>query len=199
MRKNLAKIDWSTTDNMNVEQTWEKIKNELIENMNKFIPKCNTKQNKSTKPCWMNNKIFRKIKKKYHAYKRYLVTKQGEDYQKYIKRRNDCTREIRKAKKKHEANIANESKNNPSKFWKYVNDKCKTKSGISSLRDKSGNLIDTDQGKAEILNDFFTSVFLKEDLSNMPEVQEASFSQGRHINNISVTVEEVEKKLKVSL
>ena len=181
---------------MNVEQTWDKIKNEIIENMNKFIPKCNTKQNRNIKPCWMNNKIFRKIKKKYHAYKRYLVTKQGEDYQKYIKRRNDCTREIRKAKKRHETNIANESKTNPSKFWKYVNDKCKTKSGISSLRDKSGKLIDTDQGKAEILNDFFTSVFLKEDLSNMPEVQEACFSQGRHINNISVTVEEVEKKLK---
>ena len=196
MRKNMAKVNWSKLDDMNVEQAWEKIEKEIIHNMNKFIPKTKMNQSMKTKPCWMNDKVLRKIKKKYHAYKRFLVTKQGEDYQRYINKRNACTREIRKAKKKHEDNIAKDSKTNPSKFWKYVNDKCKTNVGISSLRDDKGKLIDTDKGKADILNNFFTSVFLKEDTSNLPNVEEASFASGIHISDIRVTKDAVEKKLK---
>ena len=56
------------------------------------------------------------------------LTKTGKDFENYIRKRNACSREIRKAKKKkHEENIAKGSKENPKKFCKYVNEKCKTK------------------------------------------------------------------------
>ena len=73
---------------------------------------------------------------KYHAYKRYLKSKEGKDYEKYIKQRNACTRGIRKAKKKHEENVAKGCKENPSKFLNYVNDKCtrwQSQTDISNL------------------------------------------------------------------
>ena len=57
-------------------------------------------------------------------------------------------------------------------------------------------MITTDDGRAEILNDFFTSVFLKEDLSNIPRVNEGEYSNGKNISSIRITAEEVEKKLK---
>ena len=144
----------------------------------------------------MNDKVFRKIKKKYHAYKRFLVTKQGRDYEKYIRQRNICSKEIKKAKKKHERNIAKDCKENPSKFWRYVNEKCKTNVGVSSLKDEKGNLVTSDEERAEILNKFFTSVFLKEDVSNLPNIEEGCFSSGKNIQDVIITPEAVEKKLK---
>ena len=199
MRKEIRKENWSDMEKMDVEETWECIKTKIIEQMNKHIPKTEANDTKKLKPCWMNNKVLRKIKKKYHAYKRYLVTKQGREYEKYIRERNKCTKAIKKAKKKHEKNIANECKNNPRKFWKYVNDKCKSNVGISSLKDKDGNLITNDRERAEILNEFFTSVFLKEDLTNLPKIDEAEFSNGNKIKEVIIEKKEVEKKLKALL
>ena len=132
----------------------------------------------------MNPKVFRKIKKKYHAYKRYLVTKQGKEYEQYIRKKIECTKEIKKAKKKHERNIAKDCKENPNKFWKYVNEKCKTNVGISSLKDKKGNLITEDKDRAEILNNFFTSVFLKEDVSNLPNIDTGEYSEGKTMKDV---------------
>ena len=127
------------------------------------------------------------------------MTKQGREYEIYIRQRNKCTKAIKKAKKKHEKNIANDCKENPSKFWKYVNDKCKSNVGISSLKDKEGNLITNDKERAELLNKFFTSVFLKEDLTNLPKVEEGEYSNGENISETIISEEEVEKKLKALL
>ena len=163
MRKNMNKVDWKKIEKLEVDEAWNFTKEKIIENMEKCIPKTKIKEKINIKPCWMNDKVFRKIKKKYHAYKRFLVTKQGRDYEKYIRQRNICSKEIKKAKKKHERNIAKDCKENPSKFWRYVNEKCKTNVGVSSLKDENGNLVTSDKDRAEILNKFFTSVFLKED------------------------------------
>ena len=195
IREHMRKVDWEKMDALDLEHQWNFIKDELLKTMNDNIPKSSTKDIKSVRPCWMNNKVLRKIKKKYHAYKRYLITKEGKEYEDYIRIRNECTRAVKRAKKKHEKNIAKDTKENPTKFWKYVNEKCKTNVGISSLKDENGDLVTTDEGKAELLNNFFTSVFLKEDLTNLPETEEGQYS-GKMIEEINITKESVEKKLK---
>ena len=195
-REELGRERWEDIDKIGVEESWEKIKKKIHDGMNKHIPKTEVKDKESSKPFWMNNKILRKIKKKYHAYKRFLVTKQGKDFEQYIRKRNECSKEIKKAKRKHETNIANDSKENPTRFWKYVNEKCKTNVGISSLKDEKGNLVTSDRGRAELLNGFFTSVFLKEDTSNLPNVDEGEFSNQNNIKDIEISTEEVEKKLR---
>ena len=195
IRKNMKKTDWADMENKNIEEGWTFLKDKIIDQMNKHIPKSKMTNTKKYKPVWMNDKILRKIKKKYHAFKRYLITKQGKEYEKYIRQRNACKKEIKKAKKKHEENIAKGCKEDPSKFWKYVNDRCKTNVGISSLRDKDGNLKTSDKERADILNEFFTSVFLKEDMTNIPNMGEGSFSKGKIMSDIEITPESVEKKL----
>lgn len=59
-------------------------------------------------------------------------------------------------------------------FWKFVNSKRKTKTGVSELHDKSesGTFIASSDGdKAEILAIFFSSVFTDEDVNNLPKME----------------------------
>ena len=55
-------------------------------------------------------------------------------------------------------------------FWQYVNMRTKTTSGIANLEIPQNTLTSKDAGKAEILANFFTSVFTKENLENMPTI-----------------------------
>ncbi|RMC09666.1 hypothetical protein DUI87_13452 [Hirundo rustica rustica] len=53
-------------------------------------------------------------------------------------------------------------KDNKKCFYKYINAKRKGKTNLCSLLDKGGNLISADEEKAEVLNDYFASVFSEE-------------------------------------
>ena len=196
MRKYFDSISWENLEVLKVEECWNEIKSKILEGMEKFIPKIETKTCKKLSPCWMNNKLLKKIKKKYYAFKRYLITKDGKDYETYIRKRNQTAREIRRAKRKHEKNISQKCKEDPNVFWKYVNAKSKTSAGLSCLKDKDGNLLTSDKDKANALNNFFTSVFSKENLSNLPNLGEGSMSGGVIVNDCIITEAEIVKKLK---
>ena len=61
-----------------------------------------------------------------------------------------------------------ECKENPKKFWKYVQARVKNVSGISPLKMQNGELAIDDTEKANTLNAFFASVFTRENYTNMP-------------------------------
>ena len=65
--------------------------------------------------------------------------------------------------------IARESKTNPKGFYKYVNKNLKTKPTIADLED-NGEIITDDSKKADILNQYFSSVFTREDSSTIPSL-----------------------------
>ena len=72
----------------------------------------------------------------------------------------------RKSVRDLERSISENTKNNPKKFWKHVNQKRKIKSPVASLyrtkdKDKDG-LVDRDFDKAKTLVNQFTSVFSQE-------------------------------------
>ena len=143
----------------------------------------------------MNKKVLRKIKKKYNVYKRYLSTKSGQDYQRCIRERNKCTKLLRKTRKEYEKQVAKEGKTNPKNFWRYVQERMKTNSGISSLKKNDGSLVVKDIEKAETLNEFFSSVFIREDTTNVPFLNNGSMSEGISLYDIRVTPEAIRSKL----
>ena len=51
---------------------------------------------------------------------------------------------------------------NPKQFFKYLNSKRKTESGISGLIDNTGNLCNDVQENAKILGEFFEGTFVQE-------------------------------------
>ena len=89
--------------------------------------------------------------------------------------------------------LVNDIKDNPKAFWYYARSKTKTKSGISDLRKDNGSLTNTDLEKADVLNNFFISVFTQENTNTMPEID--SFSKGGPLKYVLITPNMVLKKL----
>jgi len=47
-------------------------------------------------------------------------------------------------------------------FYRYINNKLVTKSGVGALKDSNGDLVHDDSDKALVLNDFYSNVFTKD-------------------------------------
>ena len=134
MRDSIAELDWTTTLNGSIDQCWESIKGVILNKMEEYIPTVRIKNKSKISPKWMNGWLRRKIKKKYSLYKRYLSTKNNNDYKIYKKECNECHKYIRMAKRNHEKILALNCKTNPKVFWRYVQAKVRKVSGISPLQ-----------------------------------------------------------------
>ena len=196
LRDVIRTYDWSVLEHKEVEEAWVYLKEAIQAGIDECIPKKRKADHKKFKPVWMNSKTLKIIKKKYNLYRRYLHTKSGQDYLKYVKARNKCTKVLKITRKEYEKQIANECKNNPKKFWKYVQDRMKTSQGISSLKQADGSLAVDDVTKAETLNDFFSSVFTQENINDIPKLSEGEFSSGVFLGEVRVTPLAVKDKLK---
>ena len=60
---------------------------------------------------------------------------------------------------------------NPKSFWRYVNTSLKTRPDIDAIKRIDGSLASSDQEKTDLLNSYFSSVFTREDLSNIPNFE----------------------------
>lgn len=88
---------------------------------------------------------------------------------KYCAARNKAAKVTLHAKKKFKHSIAQNKQENPKTFWPYmyVRNKTKSRTGVADLKDKDGHTVPIDIEKANLLNDFFASVFTKEDTHQM--------------------------------
>ena len=116
----------------------------------------------------MNDKAYKKFRQKYFSHKRYRETPEGESYNNYARDRNQTRWEVKRAVRDYEKKLAYEAKQNPKAFYKYASSKLKTRAKIPDLFKPDESCTNTDRDKAEVLNDFFSSVFIEEDLSSMP-------------------------------
>ena len=132
--------------------------------------------------------------KKNKSWRRYKFARSNYDHLRFVCARNDLRRLTRKLRFDFERKIALDVKTSPKKFWAYVKSRTKTKPKIPSLKGINEALAHTDTEKAEALNNFFTSIFTKEDLTKIPETQEATFL-GESFDIFEITPEMVLKKL----
>jgi len=96
-------------------------------------------------------------------------TKKTCNFVEYKKARNAAIASLRKARRKFEKKLACNIKNDSKTFYRYVRSKSRTKDIIGPLKDDRGNIVTDDGQMADILNNFFSSVFTKEN-KDMPEV-----------------------------
>ncbi|GAB0180169.1 mitochondrial enolase superfamily member 1 [Grus japonensis] len=118
----------------------------------------------------MNKELLGKVKQKKEAYRGW---KQGqvvwEEYRETVRAARE---QIRKAKALIEISLARDVKDNKKSFYRYVSDKRRTRENVGPLQNETGDLVTQDMEKAEVLNDFFASVFNGKCLSHTAQVAE---------------------------
>jgi hypothetical protein len=122
----------------------------------------------------LNPKMRAKITAKKCAWKKYVKFKNQSDYCKHKKLRDEVRIKTRLLDKVEQNNIALLSKNNPQMFWSYINSKVKSYNQIDDLTNTKNDptceiLATTNEDRVDILNDFFSSVFIDESYGEVVE------------------------------
>lgn len=164
----LQEVDWNTNLlGRSVEEAWSFTSMELNKAMSTHIPKSQPRKDKR-RHIWMNHNAMAKQKRKHHAWKRYIDSGDYLDYIRATQEKNELTLLTRNLCRDFEKDIARNIKENPKAFWRYTNSKLKNRPKLGDLQTADGKLTSDNQEKAEILNRFFSSVFTKEDLTQIP-------------------------------
>ncbi|GAB0203645.1 mitochondrial enolase superfamily member 1 [Grus japonensis] len=126
----------------------------------------------------MNKELLGKVKQKKEACRGW---KQGqvawEEYRETLRAARD---QVRKAKALIEISLARDVKDNKKSFYRCVSDKRRMRENVGPLWNEMGDLVTQDMEKAEVLNDFFASVFNGKCLSHTTQVAD---SKGRDWEN----------------
>ena len=196
MRKYLAKIDWNNTlENKTAKECWNILKSEIDCIVEKFVPL--KKQGKRSKKKHLSKEAIRKIKYKQMMWKTYRHNGSEEDYAIYKEALNQATAEIRNSKRSYEQKLAFNIKHDSKSFYAYVRSKQKVQDKVGPLEDSDGKIITEGFLMAENLNEYFSSVFTREDISALP-VPETKF-EGResdYLGQLIVTPKMVAKKIR---
>jgi hypothetical protein len=99
---------------------------------------------------------------------------------------------IRNAKRNVEKRLAGNNGGNNRPFYAYIKRKTKSRSGIGPLKNEKKETATEDQGMAELLNNFFGSVFTREDTENIPAAEEM---EGGILDSITITEKAVREKI----
>ena len=152
-----------------VDAMWNLFKDRVIRNTQEFIPpvkvfKCPVNKN------WrqpLPESIRDLVKAKNKAWKKYITTKSKSCSDKFKQIRNKVRNATRARLRNEQDNISRQCKNNPKKFWNYIKTKTKITQSIGDIRyvgnDGSESYANTDNEKANIFCNYFSSVFNIED------------------------------------
>ena len=190
----INRTDWENIIGaLDANQAWKKVEEILEPLIENTIPKRKPPRQSKPPPKWMNGETSKKIKQKREAYSKYLQTRSQEDYDTYARYRNQVKSSCRKAMREFTKSLATEVKQNPKAFYSYVRSRTKTKGTIPDLKDDTGTLVNKDEAKAEVLNNYFTSVFTIDNDQHKPIFQDRNFDRPLLTSNF--TKDAVKKKL----
>ncbi|GAB0199978.1 hypothetical protein GRJ2_002463200 [Grus japonensis] len=175
----LGRVPWDKAlEGRRAQDSWLIFKGHLLQAQERCIPTKRKSGKNSRRPAWMNKELLGKVKHKKEAYRGW---KQGQvAWEKYRETVRAARDEVRKTKALIELNVAKDVKGNKKSFYRYVRDKRRTRENVGPLRNETGDLITQDMEKAEVLNDFFASVFTGKCLSHTTQVTD---SKGRDWEN----------------
>src|SRR5664279_4398204 len=201
MRAELEGGDWEDLlASKSVDGQWSIIRDKIQSATSTHVPhrKVTINNSRRRKPQWMNDKVLSRIKRKRTAFEKYQQTREGKEYIEYTKARNAAKTETRRAVRDYEREIAKKAKVNPKAFYSFVNSKLKTRTTIGDLQTDDGEEISSDNGKAEIFNRFFSSVYTQEDTQQISQPEGTSIkSQLLDIEISERHVLELLKKVKI--
>ena len=118
-----------------------------------FVPKM--RKRKKRKPQWMDNRAHKAQMTKHKSYDKQKREPSDENRKDYKKALNIFTTESRRSKEKFKIKMAEKIKHDLKSFFSYARSKSRTKHSVAPLTYRNFE-------KSLILNEFFSSVFTKE-------------------------------------
>ncbi|KFP56376.1 hypothetical protein N322_05521, partial [Cariama cristata] len=152
------KTPWKTAlRNKGAEHSWQVFKDAFLRAQELSIPRRKKSDKERKRPAWLNHDLLVKLKGKKEMHRQW---KQGlVSWEEHRDAARLCRDDIRKVKAWLELNFVRKAKNNQKGFFRYVSQKRKLEEIIPPLMSKTRKLVTTDEEKAEVLNNFFASVF----------------------------------------
>ena len=159
MRKYFKSIDWNLLLlNENTQDSWDLFYDHFCFALNAFIPVTN-KSIHINKKKWVNSEVKFQIKSKRRSFNKYYRHQTKENWLKYTLERNKATKLVNETRMNFERKICANIKENPKSFWQYVKAKNMKQNKLCQIKDPEGIVHYDDIGKANLLNEYFTSVF----------------------------------------
>ena len=153
-------------ENCGIEEFWVYLKTELLELRDKFVPQHNVKKSKCK---WVTQAVEKSRRAKKKAWDRYV--RSGRNcllYSVYINKLRESVKAVSKAKQDFELKLAGNIKNDSKSFYAYIRSKQRSCDKAGPLRDSNGDVVNDEKLMADLFNNYFISVFTKEELSNIP-------------------------------
>ncbi|CAL4234819.1 unnamed protein product [Meganyctiphanes norvegica] len=191
MNRLLDEVNWEVEfEGKTTQERWNIFKNKLEEITSQCIPM--SKPRRFLAP-WMNRKVVKAYKKKYHAWKRYMQHRRSAGWREYVRERNDASRIERDERRAYEKRLAKEIGVNKRGFFKYVNSKLTVRPEISALIRENGEIIHDEKEMSNICNCYFHTVFNRPtENEELPEMENLC---NENIGDIEITPEMVKNKL----
>ena len=164
IQRELQSVDWEKLfSGLSAELSWLLFKDYLELLQHKFIPlvNCSSKRNK---PIWMTHKALKAVKHRRLVYNKY----KNSSHPAYVKAAKHASLLIRQSRQNFEELLAKQIKEDRKSFFAYVRSKSKCNTRVGDLSNSQGQLINDAKDKAELLNDFFSSVFTRESVDSIP-------------------------------
>ena len=162
IREELDQIDWDALISGDMNLCWNRFKKVLLNLEEKYIP---LKKTKKVKPIWMTNRALKFVKRKNKVYRKY----RNKEHPAVKAANNSAVKEIKKAKRNFEKKLSQNIKHDSKSFFAYVRSKSKCKIETGTLIDDNNVTLNTDSAIADHFNNYFGSVFTREDYSDPPK------------------------------
>ena len=191
IRNRLEPIEWIPKLRGGFTEAYQIFVKELEKAMEGCIPvRINRRKKKSI---YMSLDSLKLQDLKTKLWKRYKKSGTHYDRNRYLRVKNDLRSTTRRQRLEFENNIAQNIKSDPKQFWAYVKSRTKTKCKIPTLTGENGTKACTVSEKAEALNNFFSTTFTDENLTNIPD--ETGEILENFPDSFEITAESVQKQL----
>ena len=176
IKKQLNEIQWKAQlEGKMANEQWNYFKEKITNIFDKYVRKKTIKTDRKKQSISYNKKVLAKIRNKHHLRRKAIETNDPAVRLQYNKIRNQVRTLTRTITNEYEKKIARNAKEDPKAIWRYINSKSKTKEGIGNLlqdpTDKNSKIVETDKEKAEVLANYFSSVFTREPAGQIPTLE----------------------------
>ena len=165
LRDLIQEVDWDDIlSALNIRCAWKLFSKKFTE----FIDECIPQDFPRRKSIFMSRRALHLKNRKRKLWNKYIRSKSSDDYISYCQVRNELRNLTRHLRTNYENKLVSGAKENPRQLWKYINSQLKVRPSLDSLRGPNDTVIHSDYEKCELLNNYFASVFTREDLTSIP-------------------------------